>query len=167
MNIRNEMPSDIKQIYSLNEAAFETNEEANIVNALREKEEGVISLVATEEGRVIGHIMFSPVTIDGVSDKLFYGLAPMAVSPCFQNKGIGSQLVEAGLKVCKEQKVASVFVLGHPKYYPRFGFIPTTQYGIKSEYDVPSDVFMVLELQAGSLSKVNGTLKYSEVFGGV
>ena len=167
MSIRNEIESDIKQVYTINESAFETNEEADIVNALREKVEGVISLVATEEGKVVGHIMFSPVTIEGAPDKLLYGLAPMAVSPKFQNKGIGSLLVEAGLKACKAQNISAVFVLGHPNYYPRFGFIPTTQFDIKSEYDVPDNVFMALELEAGSLSKVNGILKYSEAFGSV
>ena len=167
MNIRNEVQVDIEKVYFLNEAAFETNEEANIVNTLREKVEGVISLVATKEDEVVGHIMFSPVDINGVSGKIFYGLAPMAVSPSCQNKGIGSLLVEAGLKACKAQNISAVFVLGHPNYYPRFGFTPTTRFAIKSEYDVPDDVFMALELQAGSLREVNGILKYSKVFGSV
>ncbi len=96
MIIRNEVQADIEKVYVLNEAAFETNEEANIVNALREKVKGVISLVAMEEDEVLGHIIFSPVTIDGVSGNIFYGLAPMAVSPSCQNKGIGSLLVKAG-----------------------------------------------------------------------
>ena len=167
MNIRNETTSDIEQVYAINKSAFETNEEADLVNAIRERVADVISLVATEEGKVVGHIMFSPVTIDGVSGKRFYGLAPMAVSQSLQSKGVGSLLVESGLKACKAQQASAVFVLGHPNFYPRFGFIPTTQFGIKSEYDVPDDIFMAIELEAGALKNVNGVLKYNEVFGGV
>ncbi len=164
MNIRHEQQADFKQIYAVNEAAFERHEEAKLVNLLRDKVAGCLSLVALESDEVVGHIMFSPVCIDGVTGKLFYGLAPMAVLPSYQNKGIGSSLVEAGLDECRKLGGAGVFVLGHPNYYPRFGFTSSSQFNIKSEYDVPEDVFMALELQTDSLDKLNGIVKYNEVF---
>ncbi len=164
MQIRSELQSDIHEIYLLNKSAFGSDAEGKLVNALRENIENVISLVALVDEKVVGHIMFSPVTMEGSSDVNVYGLAPMAVKPKFQNKGIGSQLVEAGLKECKSRGVSAVFVLGHPDYYPRFGFKPSTSYGIKSEYDVPENVFMGIELTSGALSGSEGVLKYSTEF---
>ncbi len=165
MNIRKERETDISNVYSINASAFATQEEANLVNALRDNVEGVISLVATDGDDIVGHIMFSPVTIAGSADSKLYGLAPMAVDPKFQNRGIGSLLVKAGLEECKSQNISAVFVLGHPDYYPRFGFQPSSRFGIKSEYDVPDDVFMALELEAGVLDNISGVVEYNEVFG--
>ena len=88
----------------------------------------------------------------------------MAVLPDWQNKGIGSKLVEEGLKQCKSSGYAAVVVLGHPNYYPRFGFVPSVNYGIKSEYDVPVEVFMVKEIQVGALDGFDGTVRYHQAF---
>lgn len=88
----------------------------------------------------------------------------MAVLSQYRNKGIGSKLVIAGLERCRSLGYDAVVVLGHPDYYPTFGFEPSVRYGIKSEYDVPDDVFMIMELVPGSLKNHNGVIKYHEFF---
>ena len=91
----------------------------------------------------------------------------MAVLSTYQNKGIGSKLVKAGLEQCRSQGYIAVVVLGHPNYYPKFGFVPSVKYGIKSEYEVPDEVFMILELIPGSLKNHEGVIKYHEAFNSV
>lgn len=162
MNIRPEQPGDIDNIRIVNLKAFETEVEANLVDALRDADIDLISLVAEENGKVIGHILFSPVTVDG--NIRVMGLAPMAVLPGWQKKGVGTKLVREGLKVCEKAGYGAAVVLGHPEYYPRLGFVPSVNYGIKCEYDVPPEVFMVKELQAGALEDTKGTVKYHHVF---
>ncbi len=93
------------------------------------------------------------------------GLGPMAVMPDHQRQGIGSALVRAGIEHCKQLGCDAVVVLGHPEYYPRFGFTPASRFGIKSEYDVPEDVFMALELRPGTLKGRSGTMAYHPAFG--
>jgi putative acetyltransferase len=168
MIIREEKPYDIEPIWEVNTDAFETDAEARLVNALRVSDCKFISLVAETDNKVIGHILFTPVELKGSDNNLnLMGLGPMAVLSRHQNSGIGSQLVEAGLARCRSQGYDAVVVLGHPHYYPRFGFVPSVQYGIKSEYDVPDDVFMVLELAPGSLKNHRGIIKYHELFNSV
>jgi len=125
----------------------------------------LISLVAEENGEVIGHILFSPVALAG--DLKIMGLAPMAVKPGWQSKGVGTKLVKAGLQACEQAGYEAVVVLGHAGYYPRFGFEPSVNFGIKSEYDVPPEVFMVKELCEGALRDKSGTAKYLQVFNDV
>ena len=168
MIIREEQPSDIEKIWKVNVEAFETIAEANLVNSLRDSGCTFISLVAETETKVVGHILFTPVELSGNKNNLkIMGLAPMAVLSQYQNKGIGSKLVETGLEHCKSLGYDAVVVLGHPSYYPKFGFIPSVKYGIKSEYNVPDDVFMILELTPGSLKHHEGVIKYHEAFNGV
>lgn len=168
MNIREEQPSDIDKIWKVNSEAFETEVEANLVNALRNSSCTYISLVAETDENIVGHILFTPVELTGNKSNLkITGLAPMAVSNRFQNKGIGSKLVNAGLEHCKSQGYDAVVVLGHPAYYPKFGFLPSVKYGIKSEYDVPEDVFMILELVPGVLKGHKGVIKYHDEFSNV
>ena len=168
MKIREEQPSDVEKIWEVNSDAFETDAEANLVNALRNSGCTYISLVAEIENNVVGHILFTPVELIGNVNKLnIMGLAPMAVSTSYQNKGIGSKLVKAGLEQCRSQGYAAVVVLGHPNYYPKFGFVPSVKYGIKSEYEVPDEVFMILELIPGSLKNHEGVIKYHEAFNSV
>jgi putative acetyltransferase len=145
-------------------SAFETPAEARLVDALREQAESVISLVAEASGRIVGHIMFSPVSLSGCSDLKVMGLAPMAVMPEYQRKGIGTALVRAGLEQCRRQGFAAVVVLGHPAFYPRFGFLPSSRFDIDSEYEVPEEVFMAMELQPRSLRGCAGTIKYHDAF---
>ncbi|MBE9503502.1 MAG: N-acetyltransferase [Proteobacteria bacterium] len=162
MNIRFEQPGDIEKIRKVHLKAFEANTEANLVESLRNSGVELISLLAEENGEVIGHILFSPVTMDG--DIKIMGLAPMAVLPNWQRKGAGKQLINEGLKACEKVGYGAVVVLGHPDYYPQFGFVPSVNFGIKSEYDVPPEVFMVKELQKGALKGISGTVKYYQVF---
>jgi len=162
MNIRPEQPGDIDTIRIVNLEAFETAVEANLVDALRNTDIDLISLVAEENGEIVGHILFSPVTVDG--NIRVMGLAPMAVLPGWQKKGIGTKLVHEGLKACGNAGYKAAVVLGHAEYYPRFGFVPSVNYGIKSEYNVPPEVFMVKELQAGALEHTKGIVKYHQAF---
>ena len=98
------------------------------------------------------------------ADHRLMGLAPMAVSPSMQRGGIGSELVKTGLLRCTESDVGAVAVLGHPQYYPRFGFRPASQWGIKSEYEVPEEVFMMMELSPGYLQGYQGIIRYDAAF---
>jgi putative acetyltransferase len=166
MRIRPEDPHDRAAVHAVNEAAFETSAEADLVDALRGKAQPLVSLVAEIAGLVVGHILFSPVTLAGQSGHMLMGLGPMAVIPQHQRQGIGSALVREGLKRCAALGCEAVVVLGHPAYYPRFGFVPASRYGISSEYDVPDDVFMIMELQPGSLWDVSGEVSYDEAFRG-
>lgn len=165
MRIRSETKNDHAAVRAVNEAAFETSAEADLVEALRAKAMKLISLVADADGEVVGHILFSPVSLNGRSLLSLMGLGPMAVTPRHQREGIGSALVHEGLKRCKRVGCHAVVVLGHADYYPRFGFAPAAKYGLRSEYDVPEDVFMIVELEAGALQGASGLVRYDEAFG--
>ena len=164
MKIRAEQAGDLENIRKVHLAAFETDSEANLVDALRKTGIELISLVAEENKAIVGHILFSPVTIDGDSRARIIGLAPMAVLPNWQRKGVGTKLINEGLRACEQAGYEIAVVLGHPHYYPRFGFLPSVKFGITSEYDVPADVFMVKELREGALHGITGTIKYHQAF---
>ncbi len=165
MLIRAEKESDRDSVHALNMAAFQSPSEANLVDALRQQVEPLVSLVAEEDGVIVGHIMFSPVSLSNNSDLKVMGLAPMAVAPAHQRKGIGSALVRAGLEQCRKLDFDAVVVLGHPEYYLRFGFSPSSRFGIDSEYDVPEEVFMALELRPNALSGRSAVVRYHPAFG--
>lgn len=167
MKIRLENKGDYAAVHAVNVAAFETTAEAALVDALRQKASPLISLAAEAEEQIVGHIMFSPVTLSGHSDLVILGLAPMAVLPAYQRRGVGTALVLNGLDHCRATGAGAVVVLGHPRYYPRFGFVPSVDYHIDCEYDVPADTFMILELQKGYLQEAAGTIRYHEQFGRV
>ena len=166
--VRAETSEDYPAIRRVNELAFGRPEEAALVDALRQAAHPHISLVAVIDGQVAGHIFFSPVSIetDGQAFTAM-GLAPMAVLPQYQNKGIGSALVREGLKECRRISHDIVVVLGHPRYYPRFGFSPAKLKGLSCEYDVADDVFMVAELKPGALGGRRGLVKYHPAFSNV
>lgn len=164
MHIRFEQPKDVIKIRQVNLAAFDTDIEANLVDRLRKAGVSLVSLVAEEGDQLIGHILFSPVSLAGYGKLKLVGLAPMAVLPQWQRKGVGSQLIMHGLQACIEAGNDAAVVLGHPQYYPRFGFVPSLIFGIRSEYDVPPEVFMVKELRPGALKGVSGIVSYHPVF---
>lgn len=165
--IRRETPRDRESIRKVNTLAFGQENEADLVDAIRASDHFIkaLSLVAERAGEVVGHILFSRITIETDQGEIgVLALAPMAVKPEFQNQGIGSRLVEHGLQVCREMDYPAVVVLGHAKFYPRFGFIPSSPEGIEPPFDVPDEVFMVLELKPGGLKKVRGSVKYPPAF---
>ncbi len=138
--IRTEKQEDIESIREVNLMAFGQDGEGRLVDAIRQSDEFIpaLSLVAIENGQVVGHILFSPIKIEtqtGDVDAL--SLAPMAVRPEFQNRGIGSELVREGLKSCKRLGHKIVVVVGHPDYYPRFGFVPARKKGLEAPFPVP------------------------------
>jgi putative acetyltransferase len=167
MLIRPEEHHDRAAVHAVNVAAFETSVEAGLVDALRQQATPLVSLVAEHNGAIVGHILFSPVSLSGHPSLRIMGLAPMAVAPANQRTGIGSALIRAGLEQCTQLGAGAVVVLGHPAYYPRFGFLSSARFSIGCEYDVPEDVFMVAELQPGFLHGASGTIQYHAAFGSV
>lgn len=166
--IRQEKETDFAAVKQLLQNAFEGSEEADLVEQLRADQAFVpeLSLVAEINGKITGYILFTRIKIkaeNGVTHESL-ALAPMAVLPELQNSGIGSKLVEAGLQKAKNMGYTSVIVLGHPEYYPRFGFKQAANWGIRAPFEVPSEVFMALELEPGALQKVNGVVTYAAPF---
>ena len=176
MIIRDERPDDAPDVRLVLERAFGQADEANLVDRLRQAGAVAVSAVAasdpgdggTGRDRVIGHILFSPITIDGRQPPIpSLGLAPMAVDPAHQRREVGTALVETGLARCREQGVSVVVVLGHPDYYPRFGFQPAHRSGLACEYDSPPEAFMALELADGALESCTGLIRYHPAFAGL
>lgn len=161
IEIREEGPGDVATIRDLNKLAFGQDQEGNIVDALRSNGAALLSLVATLNGRVVGHIMYSPLSLGEV---IGAGLGPMAVLPEHQRQGIGSKLVETGNQKLKEAGCPFIIVVGHANFYPRFGFRLARTYGITCEWEVPDDVFMVLVLDQVKMQRVSGLAKYRREF---
>ena len=164
MLIRDEKSSDYDAVFELNVAAFDTPAEAGLVDRLRRECDDFISLVAVDEETVVGHIFFSPVTLAGHRDIRIVGLAPMAVAPAMQRQGIGSALVRAGLNRCRASGVEAVIVLGHPDFYPRFGFVPASRFGIECEFPAPDAAFMALECEPDALRGKLGRIEFHVAF---
>ena len=164
MLIRAEEEKDWAAVHAVNASAFETSAEARLVTRLREEAQPLVSLVAEEHGEIVGHIILSPVMLSGHAHLKILGLGPMAVLPEHQRKGIGSELVRAGLAQGKELGFGAVVLVGHPEFYPRFGFAPASRFGIACEFDVPEEAFMALELQPGVFAEATGTIKYHRAF---
>ena len=164
MVIRLENDHDHEAVRQMNRLAFGQDAEARLVDALRCGGFARASLVAEIDGQVVGHILFSDLNI--VADTSIVAalaLAPMAVLPEFQRQGIGSALVRRGLETCKEQEHRIVVVLGHPDFYPRFGFSSKLAEHLQSPYGGgPSH--MAAELVPGALDCVVGKLVYSPPF---
>lgn len=168
--IRQEEPRDVPDVYRLNEAAFKQPDEAELVNALRTNAQAFIpelSLVADVDRRVVGHVLFTRCWIDHAAGRSMesLALAPMAVLPEFQKQGIGDRLVRAGLDRARSLGFGSVIVLGHARYYPRFGFTPAEEWNIRPPFEVPADHYMALELVPDALASVAGTVRYAQEFG--
>jgi len=167
MIIRPEELKDQHAVFAVIQSAFETPAEANLVDILRRDAHPILSLVAEQNEVIIGHVMFSPVSLTGHTDLKIMGLGPVAVDPEHQRLGIGTALIKTGLEKCNKLGYGAVIVLGHQSYYPRFGFVPSVNYGISSEYDVPPEVFMVMELQPGYLNDASGIIQYHPAFSGI
>ena len=165
IGIREEQPQDIEAITELNVLAFGQTQEADLADKLRQNCNDLLSLVAVMQNQVIGHILFSPATIES-RQRTEHGkaLAPMAVLPEFQRQGIGSKLVRTGIEKLKEWQCPFIIVLGHAEYYPRFGFEPASRHGIRSEWEVPDEVFMILVLNEPDLNSISGVSKYRPEF---
>lgn len=148
--IRHARPADHPAIRQINEAAFAGPNEARLIEALREAGDVMFELVAMAEGEVVGHILFSRLWADRT--ELIAALAPMAVHPDHQRKGLGGRLIEMGIDTCREFGAHAVIVLGHPDYYPRFGFSAAAASKVASPYS-GSPAFMALELERGALAE--------------
>jgi len=158
--VRPEKTSDHAAVYEINRRAFGRKEEARLVEAVRNRAR--ISLVAEEDGSVVGHILFSTVTVtEGDEVREALALGPMAVLPESQRRGVGGKMVRAGLEACRDEGADVVFVLGHPGYYPRFGFRPLAGTRLHCKY-VPegSPAFMAVELRPGALEEISGRVDY-------
>jgi len=166
MIIRQEKPEDIDDIHALNDLAFGQPQEANIIDKLRINCYNLLSLVVIENEKVVGHILFSPVEIEGQHGIIRgMGLAPMAVLSEMQHKGIGTQLVKSGIDNLRKMQCPFIIVLGHPEYYPRFGFERASLYGIKCQWEgIPDDAFMILWLDKSKINRVSGLAKYRDEF---
>ena len=167
--IRSERPGDEEAIADVNRRAFDGVEEEGIIARIRGSEYFIpeLSLVAEAEGRILGHIMFSIITLvrfDRPAEKIL-SLAPMAVEPEAQNGGIGSALVEAGLDKARELGHTFVIVVGHAGYYPRFGFKQARSLGFDVGMEVPDEAFMVAVLQPDALDDLGGMVQFSPPFG--
>ena len=164
--IRPEVPRDVRAIFDVNARAFGQPAEAKLVDTLRAANAATLSLVAERDGRVVGHILFSPVRVEGEGASFVaQGLAPMAVDPDHQREGIGSLLVRAGLDASRCAGHPIVFVLGHPDYYPRFGFAAAAPRGLHYSDGVAfAAAFFVAELEAGALAGRTGVVHYHTAF---
>jgi putative acetyltransferase len=167
INIREENSSDIEGIYYVNKLAFKGESEAKLVNSIRKTQYFIpkLSLVAEKDNLLVGHLLLSEVVIETSNGpRQTLALAPMAVLPNYQNKGIGSQLVREGLAQANKLNYESVVVLGHANFYPKFGFTKASLKGIKPPFEVPDEAFMILELKKGALKNIEGTVTYTEPF---
>lgn len=166
--LRAEIGEDLEGIRKVNDLAFDFGNESKLVDAVRNSDRFVpeLSIVAIDEdNNVIGHILLSIIDIiteDGTVPTI--GLAPMAVRPDFQGQGIGSALVKAGLDECKRLGFSHVVLIGHPDFYPRFGFQPARLLGLEAPIPVPDQVFLACELKVDALKGIKGTIQYPPAF---
>ena len=163
--IREERPADIEEIRIVNQQAFGRPREGELIDALRANGDVLLSLVAIQDHHVVGHVLYSPVSVTSGSGRVGgAGLGPMAVLPKLQRKGIGAKLIGAGNRMLREKACPFVVVLGHPEYYPRFGFKPASGSGLRCEWNVPDAAFMVLVMDELKMKDVSGLVKYRPEF---
>lgn len=163
--VRPEKPEDAPGVRHINRVAFDQPAEADLVDRLRSTCAESLSLVA-EDDTLVGHILFTPVVVQGARRRVVgMGLAPMAVLPDRQRQGIGSQLVTGGLEILRGRGCPFLVVVGHPEYYPRFGFEPASRHGLASQWDgIRDEAFMVLILDAPAMAGLSGVARYRDEF---
>lgn len=161
IEIRAEEPGDIDAIRDVNRQAFGRELEGRIVDALRAQGAATLSLVAVADAVIVGHIMFSPATVGSL---LGAALGPMAVAPAHQKHGIGSQLVESGVDRLRTNGCPFIVVIGHPAFYPRFGFVPAGAQGLTCDWEVPAEAFMVNLLNPDVAGRLRGRVEYRAEF---
>ena len=162
MEIRKESPADVAAIYQVHAAAFPTEAEAKLVNALRTAGRLTISLVAMEKDQLLGHVALSPVRVNMAATNGL-GLAPIAVHPEHQQRGIGTELMHAAIAAAKDRTVGFIVVLGDPVFYRRFGFLPASRHNLNDEYG-GGDAFQAVEWIVGSIPPGGGTVQYAPEF---
>jgi putative acetyltransferase len=166
--LRDETPADVPGIARLIEAAFGRRDEALLVERLRAAGALVLSLVAIADDEIVGHIAFSPVTISGArTSTTAIGLAPMAVAPGWQRRGVGLRLVDDSFDRLRSAGHRGVVVLGHPEYYPRLGFVPASRLGLRWEHPARDEAFMAIEWVPGALAGVGGVVRFRAEFAAV
>jgi len=160
--IRREAPGDTRQIRQVNELAFERTAEADVIERLRLTCPDFVSFVAVVDGQIVGHILFTPAWLESPLGRVDgMGLAPLAVLPDYQNRGIGGKLIQAGLAEIQALGWPFIIVLGHPGYYPRFGFETASKYRVRCEYDaVPDEAFMITFFDRNILSPAGAVAHY-------
>ena len=167
LSILSETEEDIAAIREVVTAAFNRPNEAELVETIRNSPNFIpeLSLVAKADGKVVGHILFSPIAIETQQGNVeAIALAALCVTPTHQRQSIGAQLVQAGLTKCRELDHNIIIVLGDPHYYQRFGFETASKFGIQAPFTVPDEAFMVLELKPGALTGISGIVRYHEYF---
>ena len=166
--IRVERTEDRAAIRAVHEAAFDRSDEASLVDALRSRGGVLLSLLAVEDGRVVGHVLYSPVSVGSDARRIEgAGLGPVAVLPQCQRRGIGAMLIDEGNRRIERINCPFVVVLGDPAYYTRFGFEPARQHGMTCVWDVPHDAFMVSVLQPVLMERICGVATYRPEFSDV
>ena len=161
--IRAEQAGDAAAVRRVHQAAFPTAAEADLVDKLRTGGKAAVSLVAEDDGEIVGHIIFSPVTFDPPVQVTAFGLAPMAVLADHWKHGVGRRLVQNGLAECHARGACMVVVLGEPDYYERFGFERASRHGLRNEFGA-EDAFMVFVLDAGQHPPPGTVVKYAPEF---
>ena len=165
ITIRAETPKDIAAIRHVLEMAFGQTGEARLVEALRQADALIMSLVAVEKKQIVGHIAFSALAIESQDTAMnAVALAPLAVLPAHQRRGVGSELVRSGIDHCRRAGYRVVLVLGEPAFYQRFGFMKASLHSIRCPFEVPDQAFMVAELFPGALAGHSGPVKYRPEF---
>ena len=169
ITIRSENPKDYDVIYEINKQAFNSEVEARLIDTIRHSSNFIhdLSLVALKDSKIVGHILFSQAKIKNKeTEKPILILAPVAVLPEFQKQGIGSSLVKKGLQACKGFGHNIIVVIGHPEFFPRFGFTPARKKGLEISFgaEVPSEAFMVYELKKGVLKDIKGIVEFPSYF---
>ncbi len=166
LTIRPEQPGDSAAIYAVQEQAFDSKVEPELVTNLQRRGVSILSLVALVNQQIVGHALFTPVAFASLPNyHRAFTLAPLAVLPAFQGRGIGSRLTWTGLELCQARGYEIVMVVGHADYYPRFGFVPAQQFGLHCTFFPPDNpAFMALELRSGALEGKHGLVIFEPEF---